>query len=902
MQVNKFGLTSIILVILSLLGINNDMMGQISGQIYQPSTGVFAQQLFDPLENEFVSQNGLNHSYVKFTPATDIREVIFDTRYNSTDSTSNAIDSTNLPLHLDPHFRSLILGDAGRLIAMGKGIPKGTRPGYLYSFESAHGDFVHALTDAELRVKSFFSQSNIIDLLWEMFPGEETGKPSAEWLNRAQSLVSNVLNETFSTEVQFVGFDVLNGAMAGFIGEGPGDSSLILVNSDWLAMGISHHGMVRLALEEIGHSFDWAINDGIDTPGDEGELFAAIVLGEELHSDALERIIREDDSNTVTLHGIDYDIQEASITFAEGFVAVTGGNSNTTLGSIGKNLRFTSIPDSESFAFAASGSGLEGFLQTDQGTIRGVFSRRSPTGKTKIQALLFNINEGIGSGDLASGKLLWLALTNVATYGPNQSGFGVSANNSGIAADLDVIVDESRGVTDNSTITADPTSIAADGSTTSTITVQLKDESGNITTGGDNVVLFTDLGTISSVTDNGNGTYTATLTSSATSGKATITGIYNGIDFSDTAEVFFTLPATQLTDMSVEDEFIKLNGSTTVSVTVLDIDGSPVPGVNVSFSSDETDRATVTGSATSGSNGVATATITGADNLAGEVTITASINESDANVGDSDTDTATLTVLAPPTLAVNDLVTSNTTPTITGTSDLFGGTVTVTINNLEYTAIVQNNGTWSVQITPALVNGEYPFTASITDAAGNTTEAIGTLTIDATPLTITLPTGPGFEEVTDPDSQTDFLKVTINGINTNIATLSSNKAVTWSISGGVNSGLFQVGSDGAVTLLNPVNAGSYFVDVRAAAANGDVVITSIWLQRVPVALTLTADPKSKVYGEIDPVFTYQITSGSLTSGDTIENLETGGLNRAIGESVGGYNIRRGNLSDRKSVV
>jgi large repetitive protein len=57
---------------------------------------------------------------------------------------------------------------------------------------------------------------------------------------------------------------------------------------------------------------------------------------------------------------------------------------------------------------------------------------------------------------------------------------------------------------------------------------------------------------------------------------------------------------------------------------------------------------------------------------------------------------------------VNDLTTKDTTPTITGTSDdLIGGTVTVTIDGTDYTATVDEDGTWSVTITAALEEGEF---------------------------------------------------------------------------------------------------------------------------------------------------------------------------------------------------
>ena len=92
-----------------------------------------------------------------------------------------------------------------------------------------------------------------------------------------------------------------------------------------------------------------------------------------------------------------------------------------------------------------------------------------------------------------------------------------------------------------STITASPTSITADGTTTSTITVQLKDTNGNnLTTGGATVGLSTTLGTLGSVTDNSDGTYSAILTSSTTTGEATISGTLAETGINDTAKVEMT--------------------------------------------------------------------------------------------------------------------------------------------------------------------------------------------------------------------------------------------------------------------------------------------------------------------------------------------------------------------------
>ena len=93
----------------------------------------------------------------------------------------------------------------------------------------------------------------------------------------------------------------------------------------------------------------------------------------------------------------------------------------------------------------------------------------------------------------------------------------------------------------DSTIAASPTSITANGAATSTVTVQAKDALGNNrTSGGDTVVLATSLGTLGSVTDVGDGTYTATLTVGLVAGTANITGTLGGTAIGTPTTVTFT--------------------------------------------------------------------------------------------------------------------------------------------------------------------------------------------------------------------------------------------------------------------------------------------------------------------------------------------------------------------------
>ncbi len=58
------------------------------------------------------------------------------------------------------------------------------------------------------------------------------------------------------------------------------------------------------------------------------------------------------------------------------------------------------------------------------------------------------------------------------------------------------------------------------------------------------------------------------------------------------------------------------------------------------------------------------------------------------------------------------------------------------------------------------------------------------------------------------------------------------------------------------------------------------------------AVTVTADPKTKLIGQPDPALTYQVTSGSLLPGDSF----SGALTRVPGETSGSYPILQGTLA------
>ncbi|MEI7028374.1 Ig-like domain-containing protein, partial [Paenibacillus sp. y28] len=180
---------------------------------------------------------------------------------------------------------------------------------------------------------------------------------------------------------------------------------------------------------------------------------------------------------------------------------------------------------------------------------------------------------------------------------------------------------------EESQILAAQSSLAANGTSQTTVTVQVKDAQGNdITTGGATVTMTSTLGTVGSVTDNNNGTYTATLTAPTTAGTATVSATLDGTALTSTAIVQFVPGAASAAASTVETANATLiaNGTsqTTVTVKLKDAHGNALTtgGATVGIA---TTSGTVSG-ITDNNNGTYTATLT-APATAGAATVSATL-------------------------------------------------------------------------------------------------------------------------------------------------------------------------------------------------------------------------------------------------------------------------------------
>ncbi len=102
---------------------------------------------------------------------------------------------------------------------------------------------------------------------------------------------------------------------------------------------------------------------------------------------------------------------------------------------------------------------------------------------------------------------------------------------------------------------------------------------------------------------------------------------------------------------------------------------------------------------------------------------------------------------------------------------------------------------------------------------------------------------------------------------------------------------------GALSRVAGESVGTYAITqgTLTAGTNYNLTFTSgVNFSITARPITVTADPQTKIYGNVDPALTYQITSGSLAAGDSF----SGALTRVAGETVVGspYAIQQGTLA------
>jgi hypothetical protein len=163
-----------------------------------------------------------------------------------------------------------------------------------------------------------------------------------------QALLATIGGDGLQIAVDLRSDDELGGAFAAYAASGHTGSERIYVNADKLNNGLLDVTLATSALlEEFGHALDRRLNGGVDSPGDEGQLFAAEVTGVVLTAEQRAAIDAEDDTAVLTIEGVQVVVEQA-----DGTVGSRGSNgTNSTL-----------APSSQATAGGAGGNGTAGTL------------------------------------------------------------------------------------------------------------------------------------------------------------------------------------------------------------------------------------------------------------------------------------------------------------------------------------------------------------------------------------------------------------------------------------------------------------------------------------------------------------------------------------------------------------
>ncbi|HXJ29031.1 MAG TPA: Ig-like domain-containing protein, partial [Gemmatimonadales bacterium] len=296
-----------------------------------------------------------------------------------------------------------------------------------------------------------------------------------------------------------------------------------------------------------------------------------------------------------------------------------------------------------------------------------------------------------------------------------------------------------------SVVTVSSATISSGG--VATLTLQAKDAfNNNLTTGGAAVVFSasggTSTGTIGSVVDHANGTYTATFTGLVSGTATTIGATVNGTAVTTTLPTIAVTAGTisPLTSVvSTSSGTVSSGASATLTLQAKDSGGNTITtgGATVVFSRSGGTSSGVIGATTDHSNGTYTATFTG-DTAGTATTIRATIG------GVLATSTTTITVVPGNTTAAKSVITVSKDSVASGAKD----TLTLQAkdsagNNLTTGGLVvvfsHAGGTSTGAISATTDNNNGTYTATLTgDTAGTATTIHAT--IGGQQVTSTLPT------------------------------------------------------------------------------------------------------------------------------------------------------------------
>ncbi|MDR4094069.1 Ig-like domain-containing protein, partial [Acinetobacter baumannii] len=218
-----------------------------------------------------------------------------------------------------------------------------------------------------------------------------------------------------------------------------------------------------------------------------------------------------------------------------------------------------------------------------------------------------------------------------------------------------------------------------------------------------------------------------------------------------------------------------------------------------------------------------------------------------------------------PVVALDDVLTNDSTPALTGTVNDPTATVVVNVDGVDYPAVNNGDGTWTLadNTLPTLADGPHTITVTATDAAGNVGNDTAVVTIDTV-----APNAP----VLDPINATDPVSgqaepgstVTVTYPDGTTATVVAGTDGSWSVP---NPGNLVDGDTVTATATDPAGntslpgTGTVSADITAPVVALDDVLTN---DSTPALTGTVNDPTATVVVNVDGVDYPAVNNGDGT--------------------------------------
>ncbi|ARN29846.1 Ig-like domain-containing protein [Acinetobacter baumannii] len=419
------------------------------------------------------------------------------------------------------------------------------------------------------------------------------------------------------------------------------------------------------------------------------------------------------------------------------------------------------------------------------------------------------------------------------------------------------IVDAVGPNTDGVNFTVD--SVTADN------VINASEASGNVTvTGVLKNVPADAANTVVTVVINGQ-TYTATVDSTAGTWTVSVSGSDLTADADKTIDAKVTFTDAAGNSSSVNDTQTYTVDTVAPNAPVLDpinatdpVSGQAEPGSTVTVTYPDGTTATVV----AGTDG--SWSVPNPGNLVDGDTVTATATDPAGNTSLPGTGTVSADITAP-VVALDDVLTNDSTPALTGTVNDPTATVVVNVDGVDYPAVNNGDGTWTLadNTLPTLADGPHTITVTATDAAGNVGNDTAVVTIDTV-----APNAP----VLDPINATDPVSgqaepgstVTVTYPDGTTATVVAGPDGSWSVP---NPGNLVDGDTVTATATDPAGntslpgTGTVSADITAPVVALDDVLTN---DSTPALTGTVNDPTATVVVNVDGVDYPAVNNGDGT--------------------------------------